>query len=176
MQDGQCELNPRLKQCCEWEMFQSHSSLYFSSERQKIILQLVQPKRKKGTLYHCCWVWKENMWYGPNRNGLHSYWVLWRKCAQKSCCYLQQKAWQQKCRVEGNSLYYVFQIILLDAKFSGWTHSKTAYISNQKQILFYLVVAALTDLLEYEKPEFGKTFVFCFDAIQQSVCRRYKRK
>lgn len=59
---------------------------------------------------------------------------------QKSCCYLQQKAWQQKCQVERNSLYYVFQIILLDAKFSGWTHSKTAYISNQKQILFYLMV------------------------------------
>lgn len=26
-------------------------------------------------------------------------------------------------------------------------------------------VAGLTDLLEYEKYEFGKTFVFCFDSI-----------
>lgn len=36
--------------------------------------------------------------------------------------------------------YCVFQIIFLDAKFSGWTHSKPGYIPNWKQIPFYLVV------------------------------------
>lgn len=36
--------------------------------------------------------------------------------------------------------YSVFQIIFLDAKFSGWTHSKPGYIPNSKQIPFCLVV------------------------------------